>query len=133
MENILIDSSVLISFYDRDDANHQRAINDLDHFNSLGCKLWLIEHVLDEVINILLKRNFKLQLKDFLFLIKQGELELYLPSSPQENRRLVLETFDRVVGQKSEKVSFTDMYQLVLIKSGELQPAKILSYDHHLQ
>jgi len=133
MTNVLVDSSVLISFYDQNDVNHQRAIDDLDRLSGFGNKLWLVEHVLDEVVNILLKKELKPQLKDFLILIETSKLELYLPKTPQQSRQLILKVFHQVVEQKNSKISFTDMYQQVLSESNELPAAQVLSYDHHLQ
>ena len=58
MKDCLIDSSVIISAFSASDFNHKRAGEDL-HLIGGNYNLWITEHILDEVLNILLKRGEK--------------------------------------------------------------------------
>ena len=51
--NVLIDSSVLIAVHDSDDIHHDRSVKDLVKVGEQESKMWVTEHVLDEVFTIL--------------------------------------------------------------------------------
>ncbi len=133
MKNLLVDSSVIISFYDSTDANHSKATQDLQINNLANVKLWVVTHVIDEVSSILLKRNFEAQLLDFIELLQKGQINLFSWLEASEERGLIFETLARLANQHGSKISFTDMYQLVFVSSQQLSNVAILSYDHHLQ
>ena len=123
--SVLVDSSVLISFLNLDDANHDRAIRLLDTHNQ--SRLFVCEHVIDEVSTVLIRRNHKQLLKDFIWLFKADYLEVYSLGDPNQELVLVEETWLRLLDQKN-KASFTDVYQEVL---AEKHKFKILTFDHH--
>jgi|GEM_PF-1172947 len=133
MKHLLVDSSVIVSFYDSTDANHSRATQDLQLNNLANVKLWVVSHVVDEVSSILLKRNFDDQLHDFIELLRMGRINLYLPLDLSRERTLIFETLARLAAQGRSKISFTDMYQMVFVSSQQLEDVSIISYDHHLK
>ncbi len=123
--NALVDASVLISFLNSDDVNHQKAIRLLDTYNKT--RLFVSEHVVDEVSTVLIRRNLKKLLKDFIWLFQAGYLEVYSLGDSNQELVLVKETWLRLLDQKN-KASFTDVYQEVL---AEKYKFKILTFDHH--
>ncbi|MBU0978996.1 MAG: type II toxin-antitoxin system VapC family toxin [Patescibacteria group bacterium] len=130
--NILIDSSVLIALHDSDDVHHQRSIKDLDRVQTQGDEIWITQHVLDEVMTILAKRNKFKQLKHLWQIIELGDLHIFQPKSPQQDWQIMSQTYSLLTEEKRKKASFTDLHQVILVKHRYLADSSMLSYDHHL-
>jgi len=129
--NVIVDSCVFISFYDSDDSNHQKAISDLDKITSDGGTIWITEHILDEIVNILLKRNHKKQLRDFIKLIDKSLINIYVPKTQSLAMELIADTTKLVISQKKKKASYTDLYSMQIVDRKLLANVESLSYDHH--
>lgn len=130
--NVIVDSCIFISIYDKRDSNHQRATDDLVSLTTKNYTLWITEYILDEIMTIFIKRSYKRQLKSFIDQIASEQVQVFFPKNSFEAEKIRTLTLKRVLNQKKVKASFTDMYSLVVAHEGFLPRAKILSYDQHL-
>jgi predicted nucleic acid-binding protein len=129
--NILVDSCVFLSFYSTDDTNHKKAVADFKHIEKSDYTIWLTEHIVDEVISILLRRNAKSILKNFGERIFEGTYKLYLPEKYAIAYKISKQIVTSTINQHKVKASYTDIYSMVIVQKQYLKNAKLLSYDHH--
>jgi predicted nucleic acid-binding protein len=132
MGNVLIDTCVLLAAYERLDSTNRRALEDLRLLQKNQCKIWLTEHILDELLTILLKRGLRMALQDVQKKIKLKQFFVFTPQTTLDLRNLRNSVMNRLVSQ-NEKASFTDIYSMVVVEEGYLDNTKILSYDHHFK
>lgn len=129
MANIIIDSCLFISIYDKKDVNHNKAVEDFSRLDSEN-KIWITEHIADEVLNILMRRGLNRAICHFITKIKGGEFNLFV-----ENKKVIVkviyEVMNQLKDQKKTKASYTDIYSMVLVEQDYIKNAKILTYDHH--
>lgn len=130
--NIIVDSSVIISFYDKDDSNHKKAIKTLDKYSLEGYKFWITEHILDEVANIFLKRSHIRQLKDFFRRIEKRDLLVFLPDNKIEAFTIMESTLSILLDNKKNKASYTDLYSIIVAKNKYLEKCTVVSFDKHI-
>lgn len=131
--NVLVDSCVFISFYDLDDSNHDKAVLDLEKTSKSNGNIWITEHIFDEVVNILLKRNHKKQLRDFARLVENRQISIFIPKNQMIALDLISKTMQLLLNQGRKKANYTDLYFVLVVKQQLLTDSKLLSYDHHLR
>jgi predicted nucleic acid-binding protein len=131
--NFIVDSCVFISFYDSSDSNHEKAINDLEKISSNNDSIWVTEHILDEILNIFLRRNYKKQISSFIDLIKKNNIRIVFPKNQASSLELASRTMEAVLKQKRKKASYTDLYSLEITMSQPENTFEVISYDHPLK
>ncbi len=130
--NVLVDSCVFISFYDLRDSNHAKAAKDLVNINLDGEIQWITSHILDEVVNVLQKRGFIIQMNDFITKYLEEKIKMFMPANRYQDVAIVNKAIIEIQKQKGSKASFTDLYSKIIVEDNYLPNSKILSYDHHL-
>jgi predicted nucleic acid-binding protein len=145
MLNIIVDSCVWISFYDSEDSNHQRAIQDLTKLQEQDNEVWVTVHIIDEVCNILLKRGQRRQLQDFVDLLQEQKIHIFdleqVEPIKQESQAsdsklqagLNQQVLQQLIKQKQSKISFTDWHAMLLVEREILPYGAVLSYDRHFR
>lgn len=76
---IFIDSSVLIGFIDRADANHTKAVKTMENIARLGYPLYTSSNNVSEVYAALARETGISVALDFLQAILQSDIEILLP------------------------------------------------------
>jgi len=128
--NIILDTSVILSFYDDTDINHKKALKDLDSFQEDD--LWITEHVLNETLYLLQKKDFKVQLKRFLNLLNQEIITVFDPLDKIIAQNLREKSLEIFINQKNTRATYTDIYSVALSNLKYIPNSSIFSYDHHL-
>lgn len=131
--NVIVDSCIFISVYDKGDSNHQKAADDLKALVNKNDTIWITEHILDEITTIFVKRKYKKQLPLFIDRIYSGQIEVFLPKNRHEAEKIRFSVLQKAATQGKTKASFTDIYSMVVANEGFLSNCKVLSYDHHLK
>ena len=128
--NVLIDSSVLIALFDTEDKFHKRAITEMTKLYIRGNKSWISEHVLDEVLNILLKRNMIKKISILIQNIQEGNIFVFTPET-SNSIKIRNSVIKLLINQGKKRASFTDLYSVVLINDEYIIGSRILSFDKH--
>lgn len=120
-KKIIIDSSVIISFFNEEDSNHKKSLQYTDHFKE---EQWMPDIVFYEVLSVLkTKTKNKQALEEFIAYAtesRQVTIRLFY-----EYNRDVLRTFTH---ETSGKLSYTDALLVHLSRT-----CKILTFDEELK
>lgn len=127
-KNVLVDSSVIISFFNDEDSNHKKAIQSLNEIQDL--QMWLTDHIVDEVTTVLNKKGKKNQLERFKYYLDSNIFEIFIPQKVEDNLSLISDVISRVINSKGV-ASFTDILSLEIIERELIPDVELLSYDHH--
>lgn len=129
--NLLIDSSVLIGLLSDEDSHHLRSQELLEALKEND--LWVTEHVVDEVVNIMQKRTSIKKLKGFYKQIQKGEFNLFVSESIAESVDIFTQVMKFITSTKKFKPSYTDLHQIIVAQEGYLPKAQVLAFDTHFK
>ena len=116
-KEIIVDSSVWISYFDEDDSQHQKAE---DLLEKLSQPFLIPEYILLEVVTVLRQKNREVELEQFLDSATRDYV--YLPAG-----NLGVMVASCYSDKKYSKLSFVDVALVILAKK-----YKVITFDKAL-
>ena len=108
---IVLDTSVIISFFDNEDVFHSKAVKMLEAFEKEGKRLLITNYVLNEAVTVALRKAGLTKSKELLeFLLEYKNAEIF-----HVDAKGFMEVVKTFKNQKSN-LSFTDCSLLWLAK-----------------
>ncbi|MDD2655777.1 MAG: PIN domain-containing protein [Candidatus ainarchaeum sp.] len=75
---IVLDTSLIISFFDEEDVLHQKAVKAFEEFEKGGDQLLLTDYVLNETVSVTLRKGSLDKSKELLeFLLEYKNMEIF--------------------------------------------------------
>ena len=122
----LIDANIYIGFINEEDSTHESKKNLVEDLNRNGSSFVLLDHVIQEILTVLLYRDQQASIRSFMetFLIDQNVFPVDTPISWM-NDAITLATQQKFI----PKMSLTDW---LLLSRSIVTGAPILTFDKQL-
>ncbi|MFH2105803.1 MAG: PIN domain-containing protein [Candidatus Micrarchaeota archaeon] len=119
---MILDSSFLISFYDKDDSNHEKAISMMKNY--VDRKFLLSEYVIGETATVLLYKNGLEASKAFLETVQQAENFRIIFVSEDDFGKII-----DIYKKQKHQLSFIDASLVYLART---TGSELISFDEDL-
>lgn len=123
---VFIDTNVLVSFYNRRDSLHKKALKVFKSLSSIKAKLIISNYVLLEVYTILSQKAGKKNAIEFGKLVRK-EKPFFIKWVEEKDDEKIWEVFQKV---KDKNVSYVDSSVVAIVVSGDYG---LCTFDQKLQ
>lgn len=126
-KKIFIDSSVLIGFIDRADANHAKSVKAMENLARLGLQLYTSSLNINEIYAVLSRETGTSVALDFLQAILQSDIELLFPQKAD------LITAHRMLRSNRERqLTLREVLNATLMQRRGIMQILTFTYWHNL-
>ena len=124
---IFVDTSVLVSFIDRADSNHQKGVQAIESIAKLGYQAYTSNQNISETYALLAQKVGVSVALDFLQIILQSDIEIIF------SQRSDLITAHRIIrANRDKQVSFREALNATLMQKRGIMQVLTLNYWHNL-
>lgn len=124
---IFVDSSIFISFIDRADNNHARAVKSIETLAQLGYQVYTSSLVVNDVYALISREISPLVSLDFLQAIIQSDIEIIFP------QKVDLITAHRMLrSNKERQIPFREVMNATLMQRKNIAQVLTFNYWHNL-
>ena len=124
---IFIDSSVLISFVDRADANHPKASKTLENLARLKYHLYTSSQNATEVYAALSRETGMSVALDFLQAILQSDMEILFPQKAD-----LISAHRMLRGNRERQLTLKEVLNAILMQRRDINQILTFNYWHNL-
>lgn len=126
-KKIFIDSSVLISFIDRADTNHQKAVQNIENLARLGYKIYTSSNNIADTYAVLAHETSITVALDFLQACLQSDMEILFPQKAD-----FISAYRMLKGNKDRQITLKEALNATLMEKGDISQIMTFTYWHNL-
>lgn len=124
---IFIDSSVLIGFIDRADANHPRAVKTMENLARGGFHLYTSSQNINDVYSTLARETGTSVALDFLQAVLQSDIEILLPQKAD-----FITAHRMLRGNRDRQLTLREVLNATLMQRRGIPQIMTFTYWHNL-
>ncbi len=126
-KKVFVDSSIFISFIDRAEANHPRAVKLIENFAKLGLNLYTSANNLHEVYSALSRETGISVATDFLQAILQSDIEIIFPQKAD-----YITAYRMLKSNREKQLSLREVLNATLMQKRGINQISTFTFWHNL-
>lgn len=124
---IFIDSSILISFVDRADPNHQKAVQNIENLARLGYQIYTSSQNIADTYAALANETSVSVAMDFLQACLQSDMEIIFPQKAD-----FISAYRMLKSNKDRQLTLKEALNATLMEKRGISQAMTFNYWHNL-
>lgn len=126
-KKVFVDSSILLSFIDRSDTNHTKAVKALDAMAKNKCQLYTSPQIIQDVY-ALVSREIGISVAlDFLKAILQSDMEILFPQKAE-----LITSYKLIRTNRDRQLTLREALTATLMQKRGINQILTFSYWHNL-